>query len=63
MALIRMPEGKCPSANAIAVHPGCPRPDPRPAWQTVREQAERLVGRGLTREEALRQADPGWGGE
>jgi hypothetical protein len=50
-------------ADAIAVHPAVHHPDPPRAWQTVREQAERLVGRGLTREEALRQADPGWEGE
>jgi hypothetical protein len=36
-------------------------PEPRLPWKRISERVEALVGTGLTREEALKQAD--WGGE
>lgn len=52
------------NADAAQVAGHLPEPDPRVSWQRVREHAESLVGQGLTREEAVKQASGfGWGGE
>jgi hypothetical protein len=49
-------------AERVAGH--LPEPEPRVSWQRVREHAEALVGQGLTREEAVKQAGgPEWGGD
>jgi hypothetical protein len=49
-------------AEQIAGH--LPEPEPRVSWQRVREHVEALVGSGMSREEAVRQAsDSGWAGD
>ena len=49
-------------AGQVAGH--LPEPEPRVSWRRVREHAEALVGQGMSREEALKQASSsGWGSD
>jgi hypothetical protein len=49
-------------AEQIAGH--MPEPEPRVSWQRVRDHAEALVGQGLSREEAVKQAGGSeWAGD
>lgn len=47
---------KALNADAEQVAGHLPEPEPRMSWQRVREHAEALVGQGLSREEAVKQA-------
>lgn len=47
---------KALNADAEQVAGHLPEPKPRMSWQRVREHAEALVGQGLSREEAVKQA-------
>jgi hypothetical protein len=52
------------NADAEQVAGHLPEPEPRVSWQRVRDHAEALVGQGLTREEAVKQASgTAWGGD
>jgi DNA repair exonuclease SbcCD ATPase subunit len=52
------------NADAEQVAGHLPEPEPRVSWQRVREHAEALVGQGLSREEAVKQAgSPEWAGD
>jgi hypothetical protein len=49
-------------AEQVAGH--LPEPEPRLSWARVKEHAEALVGQGMSREEAVKQASgTAWGGD
>jgi hypothetical protein len=52
------------NADAEQVTGHLPEPEPRVSWRRVREHAEALVGQGMSREEAVKQASgSGWGSD